>query len=45
MFDCFFLTEGISEELIGIDHVYPEELEGVGEVGDHIPVLVELKEI
>ena len=45
MFDYFFLTERINEELIGIDHVYPEEYESVGEASDHMSVVVELENI
>ena len=44
LFDYFFLTEGAEEEFIGIDHVYPEEFEGIEEASDHIPVAVELDE-
>ncbi len=42
LFDYFFLTEGVGEEFIGIDHVYPEEFEDIEEASDHIPVVVEL---
>lgn len=42
LFDYFFLMEGTSEEFVGIDHVYPEEFEGIEEASDHIPVVVEL---
>ena len=43
LFDYFFLTEGASEEFVEIDHVYPEEFEGIEEASDHIPVVVELE--
>jgi len=43
LFDYFFLTEGANEEFVGIDHVYPEEFEGIEEASDHIPVVVELE--
>ena len=42
LFDYFFLTEGVEEEFIGIDHVYPEEFEDIEKASDHIPVVVEL---
>lgn len=45
LFDYFFLTEGANEGFVGIDHVYPEEFEDIGEASDHIPVVVKLDEI
>ncbi len=42
LFDYFFLTEGASEEFVGIDHVYPEEFEGIEAASDHLPVLLDM---
>ncbi len=42
LFDYFFLTEGAEEDFIGIDHVYPEEFEGIEEASDHIPIVLDL---
>ena len=42
LFDYFFLTEGVWEELIGIDHVYPEEFEDIEKASDHIPIVLDL---
>ena len=43
LFDYFFLTEGVEEEFIEIDHLYPEEFENIEKASDHIPVVVELE--
>ncbi len=42
LFDYFFLTEGANEELIGIDHIYPEEFLNILEASDHISIALDL---
>ncbi len=42
LFDYFFLTEGAREEFAGIDHVYPEEFEDIGEASDYLLVLLDM---
>lgn len=42
LLDYFFLTEGVNDEFIGIDHIYPEELTDILDASDHIPIVLDL---
>ena len=43
LFDYFFLTKGIYDEFLSLDHIYPEESPDILEVSDHIPVILDLE--
>jgi len=41
-FDYFFLTQGANDELLALDHIYPEEFSNILKASDHIPIVLGL---